>query len=151
MRNCTHMTITKMSTLNTYCGILSTCHNYKKIIIVDWIPQSTEATFNQTNFWCIYSHFCEMKSYFCAKFCHTFLYPRSPKGTKYQISAINSYWEKCVEKNFGRTDRRKTVYPPPPSLIVIIAWFVSMFAITNYFCQIYENVDIMFIEIYRIH
>jgi hypothetical protein len=24
-----------MSTLNTYCGILSTCHNYKKIIIVD--------------------------------------------------------------------------------------------------------------------
>jgi hypothetical protein len=26
-----------MSTLNTYCGILSTCHNYKKIIIVDWI------------------------------------------------------------------------------------------------------------------
>ena len=26
-----------MSTLNTYCGILSTYHNYKKIIIVDWI------------------------------------------------------------------------------------------------------------------
>ena len=26
-----------MSTLNTYCGILSTCHNYKQIIIVDWI------------------------------------------------------------------------------------------------------------------
>ena len=24
-----------MSTLNTYCGILSTCHNYIKIIIVD--------------------------------------------------------------------------------------------------------------------
>ena len=24
-----------MSTLNTYCGILSTCHNYKKFIIVD--------------------------------------------------------------------------------------------------------------------
>ena len=24
-----------MSTLNTYCGILSTCHNYKKIIIID--------------------------------------------------------------------------------------------------------------------
>jgi hypothetical protein len=31
--------------------------------------------------------------------------------TKYQISAINSYWEKYL----GRTDRRKTVYPPPPS------------------------------------
>ena len=26
-----------MFTLNTYCGILSTCLNYKKIIIVDWI------------------------------------------------------------------------------------------------------------------
>jgi hypothetical protein len=26
-----------MSTLNTYCGILSTCHNHKKNIIVDWI------------------------------------------------------------------------------------------------------------------
>jgi hypothetical protein len=26
-----------MSTLNIYCGILSTCHNYKKIIVVDWI------------------------------------------------------------------------------------------------------------------
>ena len=26
-----------MSTLNTYCGILSTCHNFKKNIIVDWI------------------------------------------------------------------------------------------------------------------
>ena len=35
--------------------------------------------------------------------------------TKYQISAINSYWEKCDEKYFGWTDRRKTVYPPPPS------------------------------------
>ena len=36
--------------------------------------------------------------------------------TKYQISAINSYWEKCDEKYLGRTDGRgKTVYPPPPS------------------------------------
>jgi hypothetical protein len=35
---------------------------------------------------------------------------------KYQISAINSYWEKCDEiKNWtdGRTDRGKTVYPSP--------------------------------------
>ena len=24
-----------MSTLNTFCGILSTCHNYEQIIIVD--------------------------------------------------------------------------------------------------------------------
>jgi hypothetical protein len=31
--------------------------------------------------------------------------------TKYQISAINSYWEKYL----GWTDRDKTAYPPPPS------------------------------------
>jgi hypothetical protein len=39
--------------------------------------------------------------------------------TKYQISAINSYWEKCDEKYLGRTegqmDRGNTIYPPPPS------------------------------------
>ena len=52
--------------------------------------------------------------------------------TKYQISAIKSYWEKCDENYVGRTkdgwtegrkdwrtdkqtDRGKTVYPPPPS------------------------------------
>ena len=35
--------------------------------------------------------------------------------TKYQIYAINSYWEKCDEKYLGRTDRGKTVYPPLPS------------------------------------
>ena len=29
--------------------------------------------------------------------------------TKYQISAINSYWEKCDEKYLGGTDRGKTV------------------------------------------
>ena len=33
--------------------------------------------------------------------------------TKYQISAINSCWEKCDEKYLGRTDRCKTVYPLP--------------------------------------
>ena len=33
--------------------------------------------------------------------------------TKYQVSAINSYWEKCDEKYLGWTDRGKTVYPPP--------------------------------------
>ena len=52
--------------------------------------------------------------------------------TKYQISAINSYWEKCNKKYLGqmdgrmdgqtdgrtdgRTDRGKTVYPLPLSL-----------------------------------
>jgi hypothetical protein len=35
--------------------------------------------------------------------------------TKYQISAINSCWEKWDEKYLGRTDRGKTVYPSPPS------------------------------------
>jgi hypothetical protein len=39
--------------------------------------------------------------------------------TKYQISAITSYWEKCDEKYLGwtegQTDRGKTAYPPPPS------------------------------------
>jgi predicted DNA-binding protein YlxM (UPF0122 family) len=34
--------------------------------------------------------------------------------TKYQISVINSYWEKCDEKYLGRMDRSKTVYPPFP-------------------------------------
>ena len=35
--------------------------------------------------------------------------------TNYQISAISSCREKCDEKYFGRTDRGKTVYTPPPS------------------------------------
>jgi hypothetical protein len=35
--------------------------------------------------------------------------------TKYQISAINSCWEKWDEKYLGRTYRGKTVYPSPPS------------------------------------
>ena len=34
--------------------------------------------------------------------------------TKYQISAINSCWEKCDEKYLGRTEG-KTVYLLPPS------------------------------------
>jgi hypothetical protein len=34
--------------------------------------------------------------------------------TKYQISSINSCWEKCDEKYLRtQTDRGKTVYPPP--------------------------------------
>ena len=35
-------------------------------------------------------------------------------GTKYQISAIDSCWEKCDGRKDGQTDRGKTVYPPPP-------------------------------------
>jgi hypothetical protein len=36
--------------------------------------------------------------------------------TKYQISAINSYWKKCDEKYLGRTDRQTEVkqYTPLP-------------------------------------
>jgi hypothetical protein len=36
--------------------------------------------------------------------------------TKYQISAINSYWEKCDEKYLGRTEGRTEVkqYTPLP-------------------------------------
>jgi len=36
--------------------------------------------------------------------------------TKYQISAINSYWEKCDEKYLGRTgrtDRQRFISIPP--------------------------------------
>jgi hypothetical protein len=40
--------------------------------------------------------------------------------TKYQISAINSYWEKCDENYLGRTDWGKTVYPPSGSGGIII-------------------------------
>ena len=35
--------------------------------------------------------------------------------TKYQISAINSYWEKYLGWTEGQKDRGKTAYPPPPS------------------------------------
>ena len=34
--------------------------------------------------------------------------------TKYQISAIDSCWEKYLGRTEGQTDRGKTVYPPPP-------------------------------------
>jgi hypothetical protein len=59
--------------------------------------------------------------------------------TQYQISAINSCWEKCDEKYLamdGRTDRQKdrgkTVYPPSPlvewgynKLMLILEYFYS--------------------------
>jgi predicted DNA-binding protein YlxM (UPF0122 family) len=35
--------------------------------------------------------------------------------TKYQICAINSYWEKCDEKYLGRRTEVKQYIPPPPS------------------------------------
>ena len=45
----------------------------------------------------------------------TILYTYMKLVTKYQIPAINSYWEICDEKYLGRTNRGKTVYPPPSS------------------------------------
>jgi hypothetical protein len=52
-------------------------------------------------------------------------------GIKYQISAIDSCWEKCDEKYLGRTegrtdgqtDRGKTVYPPPPPIFLSNYWW----------------------------
>ena len=48
----------------------------------------------------------------------TILYTYMMFVTKYQISAINSYWEKCNKKYLGRKegrmDRGKTVYPSSP-------------------------------------
>ena len=41
----------------------------------------------------------------------TIWYTYMTRVTKYQISAINRYWEKYL----GQTDRGKTVYPPPLS------------------------------------
>ena len=41
----------------------------------------------------------------------TILHTNMKLVTKYQISAINSCWEKCDEKYLGQTDRGKTVYP----------------------------------------
>ena len=52
-----------------------------------------------------------------------------------------SHWESCCQNNIIINSIVSS----------FIARFVSMSTITNYFCQIYENVDIMFIEIYRIH
>ena len=73
--------------------------------------------------------------------------------TKYQISAINSDWEKCDEKYLGRTegrtdgqtDRGKTVYPPPPSGsggIIISKFNVSVvqLRIDLNFCSVHEEI-----------
>ena len=35
--------------------------------------------------------------------------------TKYQISAINSCWEKCDKKYLGQTEVKQYTPPPPPS------------------------------------
>jgi hypothetical protein len=57
----------------------------------------------------------------CPKTLPTIWYTYMMLVTKYQISAINSYWEKCDEKYLGRTkdwrtDRRTEVkqYTPSP-------------------------------------
>jgi hypothetical protein len=66
--------------------------------------------------------------------------------TKYQISAINSYWEKCDEKYIGRTG--KTVYPPPPSgSRGIINWF-AMHILEKILTFIYKCSKNTYINIY---
>jgi hypothetical protein len=58
--------------------------------------------------------------------------------TKYQISAINSYWEKCDEKYLGRTDRWihivGSVFGPIRFLLPVcrFCWFLYTFNIHLY-------------------
>jgi hypothetical protein len=59
--------------------------------------------------------------------------------TKYQIFAINSYWEKCDEKYLGRTDRGKTVYPPPPSGSKIWFWLKLQIVKIKYCSEIFQE------------
>ena len=53
--------------------------------------------------------------------------------TKYQISAINSCWEKCDEKYLGRTDRGKTgSRNPMDSKTLPMIWGTDMKLVTKY-------------------
>ena len=71
--------------------------------------------------------------------------------SKYQISAINSYWKKCDEKYLGWTegwmDRGKTVYPSPPSGSrgIIITYFIA-----HLFKQI-RNTYLVFVILEQVH
>ena len=49
--------------------------------------------------------------------------------TKYQISAINSYWEKCDEKYLGQTEGRTDRGP----------WNCSSFSLTTYLLYLMDN------------
>jgi hypothetical protein len=54
----------------------------------------------------------------CPKMLPTIWYTYMMLVTKYQISAVNIYWEKCDEKYLGRTEGRtevKQYTPPSPS------------------------------------
>ena len=57
--------------------------------------------------------------------------------TKYQISAINSYWEKCDEKYLGRTEERTEVkqYTPLP------LWGTGGIKIYVIFIELYMKMD----------
>jgi hypothetical protein len=60
--------------------------------------------------------------------------------TNYQISAINSYWEKCDEKYLGRTDGRTEVkqYTPSPfgehGYNILFADLVDLYTHWTYMC-----------------
>ena len=71
--------------------------------------------------------------------CHS-MYLKWTYFCNHHMGAI-SHWESCCQNNIIINS----------IVSLFIARFVSMATITNYFCKIYENVDIMFIEIYRIH
>ena len=86
--------------------------------------------------------------------------------TKYQISAINSYWEKCDEKYLGRTegwtarrtdgqtDRGKTVYPPPPSgsggIFIVVPFrhhiFVDILSFNQFFVPLEFSEQLKYIK-----
>jgi hypothetical protein len=79
-------------------------------------PISWEAFLNPSDSYFLFADFVDFYThltYICI--CTFFGYTYMTLVTKYQISAINSYWEKCDEKYLGRMDRGETVYPPPPS------------------------------------
>jgi hypothetical protein len=80
-------------------------------------PISWEAFLDPSDsyFLLIFIHIEHICSFFVAFFSATIWGTYMKLVTKYQISAINSYWEKCDEKDGrmdGQTDRGKTVYPP---------------------------------------
>jgi hypothetical protein len=62
-----------------------------------------------SNYWWQKSDIWSQASYRCPKTLPTIWHTYMKLVTKYNISAINSYWEKCDEKHLGmdeRTDRR---------------------------------------------
>jgi hypothetical protein len=82
------------------------------------VPISREAFLDPSNSYFLFADFVDFYTHWtymlifsshfskCPKTPPTIWYTYMMLVTKYQISAINSYWEKCDEKYLGRTDRR---------------------------------------------